>query len=99
MNRLLPALLVPIALGVSPGRAAEAPAFPTKPVRIIVPYAPGGGLDFIARLVQQPLNERWGVPVIVDNRPGASGMVGTQIVQRATDRENPRLNSSHPVNT
>jgi tripartite-type tricarboxylate transporter receptor subunit TctC len=58
--------------------------FPTKPVRIIVPYAPGGGLDFIARLVQQPLNERWGVPVIVDNRPGASGMVGSQIVAKST---------------
>ena len=63
--------------------AQPEPAFPTKPVRIIVPYAPGGGLDFIARLVAQPLNERWGVPVIVDNRPGASGIVGSQIVARA----------------
>jgi tripartite-type tricarboxylate transporter receptor subunit TctC len=53
-------------------------------VRIIVPYAPGGGLDFIARLVSQPLHERWGVPVIVDNRPGASGMVGSSIVAKAT---------------
>jgi tripartite-type tricarboxylate transporter receptor subunit TctC len=83
-TRWLPAILIALALGASPARSAEGPAFPTKPVRIIVPYAPGGGLDFIARLVQQPLNERWGVPVIVDNRPGASGMVGTQIVQRAT---------------
>ncbi len=58
-------------------------AFPTKPVRIIVPYSPGGGLDFIARLLSQPLNERWGVPVIVDNRPGASGMVGSHIVAKA----------------
>lgn len=58
-------------------------AFPTKPVRIVVPYSPGGGLDFIARMVSQPLNERWGVPIIVDNRPGASGMVGTQIVAKA----------------
>src|SRR5688572_13187153 len=83
-TRWFPAILVALALAASPGRAAETPAFPTKPVRIIVPYAPGGGLDFIARLLQQPLNERWGVPVIVDNRPGASGMVGTQIVARAT---------------
>ncbi len=71
----------------SPQAAAQTQpgaTFPTKPVRIIVPYAPGGGLDFIARLVQQPLNERWGVPVIVDNRPGASGMVGSQIVAKST---------------
>lgn len=65
-------------------KPAAGAAFPAKPVRIIVPYAPGGGLDFIARLVSQPLNERWGVPVIVDNRPGASGMVGTAIVAKAT---------------
>jgi len=65
-------------------KPAAGAAFPTKPVRIIVPYSPGGGLDFIARLVAQPLNERWGVPVIVDNRPGASGMVGSSIVAKAT---------------
>lgn len=65
-------------------KPAAGSAFPTKPVRIIVPYSPGGGLDFIARMVSQPLNERWGVPVIVDNRPGASGMVGSSIVAKAT---------------
>jgi len=79
-----------VALVSLPAPAAQAkPAqaatgFPTKPVRIIVPYAPGGGLDIIARLVAPPLSEGWGVPVIVDNRPGASGMVGTQIVAQAT---------------
>jgi tripartite-type tricarboxylate transporter receptor subunit TctC len=57
--------------------------FPTRPVRIVVPYAPGGGLDILARMISQPLAERWGVPVIVDNRPGASGMVGSQIVAKA----------------
>jgi tripartite-type tricarboxylate transporter receptor subunit TctC len=57
--------------------------FPQKPVRIVVPYAPGGGLDILARMTAPALNERWGVPVIVDNRPGASGMVGSQIVARA----------------
>ena len=57
--------------------------FPTRPVRIVVPYAPGGGLDILARMSSQPLNARWGVSVIVDNRPGASGIVGTQIVAKA----------------
>jgi tripartite-type tricarboxylate transporter receptor subunit TctC len=90
MNRSwrLPAALVALVFafhcGQASAQAKAGPAFPTKPVRIIVPYSPGGGLDFIARLVSQPLNERWGVPVIVDNRPGASGMVGSQIVARAT---------------
>src|SRR5262249_4287858 len=54
-----------------------------KPIRIVVPYAPGGGLDILARMMAPPLNERWSVAVIVDNRPGASGIVGTQIVARA----------------
>lgn len=90
ITRLHPVILLVASLGAGiPGAAAQtkpAPAgasFPTKPLRIIVPYPPGGGLDFLARMVSQPLNERWGVPVIVDNRPGASGMVGTQIVAKA----------------
>jgi tripartite-type tricarboxylate transporter receptor subunit TctC len=86
-TRLLAAMLACAGLCAVTTAAAQtkpAPAFPTKPVRIIVPYSPGGGLDFIARLVAQPLNERWGVPVIVDNRPGASGMVGSSIVAKAT---------------
>jgi tripartite-type tricarboxylate transporter receptor subunit TctC len=89
-QRLLPAILV--FAGLSGGmldataqiRAGQsATGYASKPVRIVVPYSPGGGLDFIARMVSQPLNERWGVPVIVDNRPGASGIVGTQIVAKA----------------
>src|SRR5262245_38311920 len=84
--RLLAAMLACASLCAATVAAAQSKpgaAFPTKPVRIIVPYAPGGGLDFIARLVSPPLSERWGVPVIVDNRPGASGMVGSSIVAKA----------------
>ncbi len=83
-------MLLGLSVGASTPEAgaqtkpAAGSTFPTKPVRIIVPYSPGGGLDFIARMVSQPLNERWGVPVIVDNRPGASGMVGSSIVAKAT---------------
>ena len=85
-TRLLTVMLACAGLCAATIAAAQlksGPAFPTRPVRIIVPYAPGGGLDFIARLVSQPLNERWGVPVIIDNRPGASGMVGSSIVAKA----------------
>ncbi len=58
-------------------------AYPTKPVRIIVPFPAGGGLDFTTRVVAQKLGEVWGQQVVIDNRPGASGMIGAELVVRA----------------
>lgn len=58
-------------------------AFPQKPVRVIVPFGAGGTNDFIARLMQQKLSERWGVPAIIDNRPGAGGNIGAEIAAKA----------------
>jgi tripartite-type tricarboxylate transporter receptor subunit TctC len=57
--------------------------FPTKPVRMIVPFAAGGGADIVGRLVAQKLGDGWGQTVVVDNRPGAGGNIGTEIVARA----------------
>ena len=57
--------------------------YPTKPVRIIVPAAPSGGLDIMARVVGQPLSGLWGQPVVVENRPGAGVMLGTELVSKA----------------
>jgi tripartite-type tricarboxylate transporter receptor subunit TctC len=57
--------------------------YPAKPVRIIVPYPPGGGNDFLARLLSQRLTERWKQPVVVDNRGGASGMIGAEAVAKS----------------
>ncbi|MEQ1775030.1 MAG: tripartite tricarboxylate transporter substrate binding protein [Burkholderiales bacterium] len=57
--------------------------FPAKPVRIIVGYAPGGGVDMAARLVGQSLGELWGGTVVIDNRPGAAGGIGTEMTARA----------------
>lgn len=66
--------------------AAVAPAiaqYPTKTVRIVVPYPPGGGTDILARLIAQKLTERWEQTAIVDNRGGATGMIGTEIIKNA----------------
>jgi tripartite-type tricarboxylate transporter receptor subunit TctC len=62
--------------------AAEVP-YPTKPVRIIVPAAPSGGLDIMARVIGQPLSALWSQPVVVENRPGAGVMLGTELVSKA----------------
>lgn len=88
MKRLLSALLATLAAwSAAPTLAqAQAPAaqpFPTRPVTVVVPFPPGGGTDVGARLVAQKLSLKWGQPVLVDNKAGASGMVGADVVARA----------------
>lgn len=64
---------------------AQAPAqsYPSRPVRIVVPYSAGGGTDIVARAVGQKLSDKWGQPVVVDNRVGANGMIGAEAVAKA----------------
>ena len=83
MNRfLLPALLGPALLVPATGVLSAQP-FPSKPVRLVVPYAPGGSSDVIGRLLGQRLGELVGQTIVVDNRPGAGSMIGTDIVAKA----------------
>jgi tripartite-type tricarboxylate transporter receptor subunit TctC len=63
--------------------AAGAPAFPVKPIRMLIPFAPGGGNDVIARLVSPRLAESLGQPILIDNRPGAGGVLASEITARA----------------
>jgi len=69
-----------------PSAVVSAQNYPTKPIRLIVPWPPGGGVDTSARLISQPLQERLGQPIVVENKPGASGNIGTAIaVQEKPD--------------
>jgi tripartite-type tricarboxylate transporter receptor subunit TctC len=63
--------------------AAQAQSYPTKPIRVIVPYAPGGTSDILARQIGPKLTEVWGQPVVVENKPGANGNVGADFVAKS----------------
>ncbi len=72
------------ALIAAPAGSALAQAYPSKPIRVIVPFPPGGSTDFLARIVGQKLTAAWGQQVVIDNRPGAGGTVGAAEAARAT---------------
>ena len=81
-----PLLLAGMALGPAAAQtAASAPAaaFPRRPVRIVVPYPAGGATDVLARAIAEPLGKQWQRPIVVENKPGASGMIGADAVVKA----------------
>lgn len=77
------ALCVGLGLGAQAQQAGASAAYPSKPIRFIVPYPAGGGTDIIARAIATPLSQAWGVPVIVENKPGASGNTGNDLVAKS----------------
>src|SRR5438477_8172584 len=77
--RAVAAALIVVAAPLAAGQAA----YPTKPVRLVVPFPAGGTTDSLPRAVAQKLSEAWGQQVIVDNRPGAAGNIGAELVAKA----------------
>jgi tripartite-type tricarboxylate transporter receptor subunit TctC len=83
VKKLLFAALAAASLLAPAHAQSVADKYPEKPIRIIVPFAPGGSVDTLGRLLAQRMNEGWGQPVVVENRPGAANMIGTQAVATA----------------
>src|SRR5215831_15372147 len=83
MRRLIQIAAVATAVMATGGSACAQSAFPTKPVHIYVPYAPGGGVDVLARTLGDAVSRQWGQAVVVENRPGAGGVVASQALTSA----------------
>ena len=81
MNRLLPLVVAACAALAAPLAAAQ--KFPERPIRFVVPFPPGGGNDILARALAPKMGEFLGQPVVIDNRPGAGGNIGTELVAKA----------------
>ncbi|MEP9379855.1 tripartite tricarboxylate transporter substrate binding protein [Aquabacter sp. CN5-332] len=83
---ILPALLVMLAAGTQAQAQTAAPpteAYPTRAIRLIVPFAPGATTDFLARQLGEAATKDWGQPVVVDNRGGAGGLIGTDLIAKS----------------
>ena len=76
------ARLIVVALALVAG-VAVAQNYPAKPIRIVIPFPPGGGTDVVARTIAQKMHETLGQPAIVDNRAGANGIIGAELVAKA----------------
>src|SRR5471032_388099 len=82
MNPTTLALAASVMIAAVP-HGALSQSYPSKPVRVLVPFPAGAGVDIVARMIGQPLSETWGQPVVVDNRPGAGGTIACELAAKA----------------
>jgi tripartite-type tricarboxylate transporter receptor subunit TctC len=83
INVLRNALLAMMACVITSSIATAADDYPNRPIKLIVPFAPGGGSDMLARIISEPLRKRLGQPIIIDNKPGAGGSLGAGILAKS----------------
>jgi tripartite-type tricarboxylate transporter receptor subunit TctC len=83
LARLARVTAMVLLAGVAAGTSAQVPTYPTKPIIIVVPFGPGGSGDITARLFGKFLEDRWKVPVVIENRSGAIGLIGTEYLKNA----------------
>jgi tripartite-type tricarboxylate transporter receptor subunit TctC len=98
----MPHVTLAIALSaclVAAATTALAQDYPSRPIRVVVPFTPGTGMDIIARNVGPKLSERLGQPVVIDNRPGASGNLGAELVAKSTPDGHTMMVSGNPLIT
>jgi tripartite-type tricarboxylate transporter receptor subunit TctC len=100
-----------MAMLVNPAMAQSADKYPDKPIKIVIPFPPGGSTDTLGRAIAQKLQEKWGQPVLVENRPGASTLIGSAMVAKApadgytlivsvsSHTTNPAMQASMPFDT
>ena len=84
-SKLLKKITFAIFLTLAMAGPAMAQAYPNKPVKLVVPFPPGGGTDIVGRLIAQKLSESWQQTVIIDNKPGANTLIGTEFVAKASN--------------
>jgi tripartite-type tricarboxylate transporter receptor subunit TctC len=97
LMRYVVTALAAMALLSSAVPACAQKAYPTKPIRFISPFSAGGSTDILARIIGQKLNEAWGQPVVVENRPGAGGNLGAEVVAKAAPDAHTLLLSASSV--
>ncbi len=83
MRKLVLCAAIAMSLSCTSAGVVAQQRYPTKPIRVLTPFAPGGGTDILARLMGPPLTEAFGQPIVVDNRPGGGGSVGATIAARS----------------
>src|SRR5262245_20017620 len=94
---LLRCLLTGFLVVAATDRLTAATDYPTRPVTMVVPFAPGGGTEFLARMLAQRLEQRLGKPFVIENRPGAGGVTGALSVARSAPDGHTMLMAPSPV--